>query len=175
MLQPLLANFYSRYFSLHVSKTDLSNASVFHFCFKFPVFRCCLLTSCKADGLASSVPFCRDFWPDAPLPVVCSWKARCPGLRWAAARRALAPFLVRHAWGFPAVGGASPTRLWGAARSLCACLCASSGGLTTAGFSPSWASSPAAVCLLPPTLTLAGPCVRPRSVLAPFLIRPPGS
>lgn len=40
---------------------------MFLFCFKFPVFRCCLLTSCKADGLASSVPFCRDFWPDAPL------------------------------------------------------------------------------------------------------------
>ena len=78
--------------------------------------------------------------------------------------------------GGPAVGSVSLTRLWGAARSHWAAarshwapLCASSGAF--------W-SRVTCCCLPPPTRAhphTGGPCVRPRSELAPFLIRPPGS
>lgn len=121
-------------FSLCVSKTDLSDASAFGFRFKFPVFRCCLLTSCKAGDLAASGHFCCNFWPNAPPPqprcLQLDGVVRCDSIPCASCL------------GGPAVGSVSLTRLWAAARSHWAPLCASSGAF--------W-SRVTCCCLPPPT------------------------
>ena len=95
-------------FSLHVSKTDLSNASVFHFRFKVPVLRCCLLTSYKEDNLAFSVHLCRHCGLNASLPAVYSWWCNVLWLH-------SLHFMLGV---FPAVRSVSLTRLLRAAHSL---------------------------------------------------------